>query len=388
MPGKTTSVPCSVANAGETPAKKRLKFADDNAFHIEVKRRVDLHMTSNGRRERDCLQMYLKTAIILTAFVVSYVLLVFVASTWLQALPLAVLLAFATAAIGFNIMHDASHHAYSTKGWVNRIAASSLDLIGGSSFFWHWKHVVFHHNYTNIHNFDTDIDLGVLGRFAPQGRRLPIHAFQHWYFWILYGVLVIKWNLYDDFRVLMRGRIGEHRYRPMRGSELAIFIIGKVSFFTIAFGVPLLFHSAGAVALFYLLIAFITGIVLSVVFQLAHTVEEASFPQPQTPGHMDQAWAVHQVETTVDFARKSSVAYWLLGGLNFQIEHHLFPRMCHTNYPFIAPVVEEACRDFGIRYNVHDSFRQGIMSHFRWLRRMGAARDAAPAVQSQCAKSN
>lgn len=363
---------------GNATAKNQLRFAPDNAFYIELKRRVDSHMTINGRRERDCPQMYLKTAIILITFVCSYVSLVFVASNWMLAMPLAVLLAFATAAIGFNIMHDASHHAYSAKGWVNKIAALSLDMIGGSSFFWHWKHVVYHHNYANIYDFDTDIDLGVLGRFAPQSKRLPIHAFQQWYFWILYGVLVIKWNLYDDFRVAIQGRIGEHRYRPMRGSQLATFIIGKFAFFAIAFGTPLMFHSALTVVLVYLLVAFIAGIVLSVVFQLAHTVEEASFPQPQLPGHMEKSWAVHQLEATVDFARKSSVAYWLLGGLNFQIEHHLFPRMCHTNYPFIAPVVEATCRDFGIKYNVHDSFRQGVVSHFRWLRRMGAAHDSAP----------
>jgi linoleoyl-CoA desaturase len=373
MPGSTTRDTSTVADSGNRPTQKRLRFSADNTFHIELKRRVDQHMSSNGRRQRDRPEMYLKTAIILTTFVVSYVLLVFVSSNWLQALPLAVLLGLSVAAIGFNIMHDGSHHAYSGKGWVNRVAASSLDMVGGSSYFWHWKHVVFHHNYANIYTYDTDIDLGVLGRFAPQSKRLPVHAFQHWYFWILYGVIVIKWNLYDDFRVLIRGRIGEHRYRPIRSNELAIFIAGKILFFAIAFVIPLLFHSAGVVALFYLLIAFIAGIVLSVVFQLAHTVEEADFPEPKTPGYMENSWAVHQVETTVDFARNSRVASWLLGGLNFQIEHHLFPRMCHVNYPFIAPVVEATCRDFGIRYNVHDSFLGGMMSHFRWLRRMGAA---------------
>jgi linoleoyl-CoA desaturase len=364
---------------GNTPAKKQLSFAPDDGFYIELKRRVDQHMKTSGRRERDCLQMYLKTAIILITFVTSYVLLVFASSNWMQAIPLAVLLAFATAGIGFNIMHDASHNAYSAKGWVNKIAAVSLDLIGGSSYLWHWKHVVFHHKYANIHEFDTDIDPGTLGRFAPQSPRLPIHAYQQWYFWILYGVLVIKWNLYDDFRVAIRGQIGEHRYRPLRGSTLVTFIAGKLSFFTIAFGIPLFFHSVATVALFYLLVAFITGIVLSTVFQLAHAVEEASFPQPVTPGRMENSWAIHQLECTVDFARKSPVACWLLGGLNFQIEHHLFPNMCHINYPSIAPVVEETCRDFGLRYNVNDSFREGVMSHFRWLRRMGAATDVETA---------
>ena len=373
MRSKATRVTSPARQAGKTPTNKRLTFADDNAFYTELKRRVGLHMINNNRRERDCPRMYLKTAIILTVFVASYVLLVFVSSNWLQALPLAVVIGFAIAAIGFNIMHDGSHHAYSNKGWLNKLAVCSLDLIGGSSYFWHWKHVVFHHNYSNIYEYDTDIDLGALGRLAPQSRRRGIHALQHWYFWFLYGVLAIKWNLYDDFSVAIRGRIGEHRYRPLQGSELVIFFAGKLVFFTIAFGVPLLFHSAGVVVLFYILIAFVAGIVMSVVFQLAHSVEEASFPQPQTPGQMDKPWAVHQVETTVDFARNSPAACWLLGGLNFQIEHHLFPRMCHINYPFIAPVVEETCRNFGIRYNVHDSFSQGIMSHFRWLRHMGTA---------------
>jgi linoleoyl-CoA desaturase len=376
MASKATNAAGPKTQADTTPTMKRLSFAADNEFYVELKRRVDQHMTNNGRRERDCPQMYLKTAIILTTFVTSYVLLVFASSTWWQAFPLAVVLAFATAAIGFNIMHDASHHAYSNKGWVNRLAVKSLDLIGGSSYLWHWKHVVFHHTYTNIYNYDTDIDLGELGRLTPHHKRLHIHEFQHWYMWFLYGALVIKWNLFDDFRVAIRGRIGEHRYRPLRGGELATFIVGKVLFFMIAFGVPLLFHSAGIVALFYIFIAFIVGIVLSVVFQLAHAVEEAHFPREQTPGHIDKPWAIHQLETTVDFAPKSRVAYWLLGGLNFQIEHHLFPRICHIHYPFIAPVVEETCQEFGVSYNVVGSFRQGVMSHFRWLRRMGARDEA------------
>jgi linoleoyl-CoA desaturase len=111
---------------------------------------------------------------------------------------------------------------------------------------------------------------------------------------------------------------------------------------------------------------------LSVVFQVAHCVEEAEFPLPRAgTGLIENAWAIHQVETTVDFARRSRVAAWLLGGLNFQIEHHLFPRISHVNYPAISKVIEETCRDFGVRYVEFTSFRAGIGSHFRWLRRMG-----------------
>jgi len=108
------------------------------------------------------------------------------------------------------------------------------------------------------------------------------------------------------------------------------------------------------------------------VFQLAHCVEEASFPLPgKVSGRVDNAWAVHQAETTVDFARRSRVAAWFLGGLNFQIEHHLFPRISHVNYPALSRVVEETCRDFGVRYTQYTSLRAGMASHFRWLRRMG-----------------
>jgi linoleoyl-CoA desaturase len=112
-----------------------------------------------------------------------------------------------------------------------------------------------------------------------------------------------------------------------------------------------------------------------VVFQLAHAVEDAEFPMPQEGTRdMENAWAIHQVETTVDFARRSQLAAWLLGGLNFQIEHHLLPRICHVNFPALSKIVEKTCRDYGVKYNEHPSFRAGLASHFRWLREMGGKR--------------
>ena len=157
---------------------------------------------------------------------------------------------------------------------------------------------------------------------------------------------------------------------------MAIFLAGKLTFVALALGIPLLVHSFWVVALFYGVTVFVLGMVLSVVFQQAHCVEEAEFPTPDD-GRIDNAWAIHQAETTVDFARRSWAASWLLGGLNFQIEHHLFPRICHVNYPALAQVVEETCHDFGVRYAEHESFRAGLASHFRWLRRMGM-RETAP----------
>ena len=349
-----------------------LKFGNDNAFQLELRRRVEEYFRASGRRQRDCWQMYLKTAILLVAFAGAYLLLVFVAQTWWQGLLLAILLGLSAAGIGFNIQHDGSHQAYSNSPWVNTLMARTLELIGGSSYLWRWKHVVLHHTYVNITGHDTDIDLGILARLTPHRKRLAFHRWQHLYLWPLYGFLAIKWQLLDDFRKLIRGRISNQPFPRPKGWELVILVAGKAIFFALAFGIPLLFHTVGVVLLYYVVAGLVTGIVLSVVFQVAHCVEEAEFPVPRaSTGRMDHAWAVHQAETTVDFARRSRVVAWLIGGLNFQTEHHLFPRICHVNYPAISRVVEETCRDFGVRYREFTSFRAGMASHFRWLRRMG-----------------
>jgi len=351
---------------------RSLKFGNDNAFQLELRRRVEEYFRTTGRRQRDCWQMYLKTAILVASFAVSYVLLVFAAQSWWHGLLLAILLGWSAAGIGFNIQHDGGHQAYSNYPWVNKLMAMTLELMGGSSYLWRWKHVVFHHTYVNITGHDTDIDLGILGRLTPHQKRLAYHRWQHFYLWPLYGLLAIKWQLVDDFQKLISGRISNQRFPRPKSWELVIFVAGKAIFFTVAFGIPLLFHSVGAVLVSYVVAALALGTVLSVVFQAAHCVEEAEFPLPQEEtGRIEHAWAVHQAWTTVDFVRRSRVVAWLLGGLNFQIEHHLFPRISHVNYPAISRLVEETCRDFGVKYAEHRSFRAGMASHFRWLRRMG-----------------
>ncbi len=353
------------------PANRRLRFGGDNAFHVELRRRVKAHLHATGRRERGCPAMYLKTAIILVAFLSTYGLLVFVATEWWQALVLAVLLAFTIVAIGFNIMHDANHEAYSDRPWINRLLGVTLDVVGGSSYFWRWKHNVFHHTFVNVIGYDTDINLAGLGRLTPHHRRAWIHRWQHFYAWFLYGVMVIKWQLFDDFRLALTQRMGEHHCPRPRGSQLAVFVAGKLAFFLLAFALPLSLHAFSAVATVYAVTAVITGTLLGVVFQLAHCVEQADFPLEMEKGRMAAPWAVHQAETSVDFARDSRAASWLLGGLNFQIEHHLFSRICHVNYPAIAPIVEKTCRDFSVSYKHNATLLSALGSHYRWLRAMG-----------------
>ena len=367
---KTTHV---VEPKCEGDAGQRLKFAPDAGFQRELRRRIEARIQETGIRERDCPHMYLKIAVILATFALVYCLLVFVAQTWWQALPLAILLGFTVAQIGFNIQHDGSHRACSDRPWVNKLMAMTLDLVGGSSYVWRWKHVVFHHMYVNVEGHDTDIDLGIFGRLSPPQPRRAVYRWQQWYLWPLYGVMAMKWHFFDDFRDVILGRMGVNAFPRPRGWDLVIFVGGKLVFLTLAFAIPLLFHPFWTVALFYVISVGVVGVVLSVVFQLAHAVEEAAFPAPQETGRMQTAWAIHQVQTTVDFARDDHLVSWLVGGLNFQIEHHLFPTLCHVNYPAIAGVVESTCREFDVPYAASPSFTAAVASHYRWLRRMGAA---------------
>ncbi len=349
-----------------------LKFGGDGGFQQELRRRVEDYFRSSGRRPRDCPAMYLKTAAVLAWLAAAYVLLVFVASAWWQALPLAVALGLAMAAVGLNVQHDGGHHAYSRREWVNRLAARALDLLGASSYLWRWKHGVFHHTFVNVAGHDSDIDLGFLGRLSPHQRRLWFHRWQHLYLWPLYGLLTVGWQLYGDFHKLLTGRIGGQRFPRPRGWDLLTFVGGKLTFFGLAFAAPLLRHPAWAVLLFFGVASFVVGLVLSVVFQLAHCVPQAAFPDAAGgAGRLEGSWAVHQAETTVDFARGSRLLSWLLGGLNFQIEHHLCPRVCHVHYPALSKVVERVCREFGVRYAAHGSFCAGLAAHYRWLRQMG-----------------
>jgi linoleoyl-CoA desaturase len=356
----------------DRPPGHKVEFGQDRAFQTELRRRVDEYFKSTGRRQRGCWQMRLKTAVLLASFVALYVLLVFAARTAWQAVPLAVLLGLCTAGIGFNIQHDGGHRAYSDSPWANKLAAMAMDAIGGSSYLWRWKHVVFHHRYVNITGLDTDVELGGLGRLTPHQRRRPFHRWQHLYLWPLYGLLAVKWHFVDDFRDAITGRIGDHRVPRARGWDLVLFVAGKLAFFALAFAVPMVFHPVWVVLVYYGVVALVLGMVLSVVFQLAHCVEEADFPMPRDDTQrMDKPWAVHQVESTVDFARGNPVVTWFVGGLNYQVEHHLFPLVCHVNYPGMSRVVEETCRDFGVRYSAHGTLWQGLASHFRWLRRLG-----------------
>ncbi|MCA9540909.1 MAG: acyl-CoA desaturase [Myxococcales bacterium] len=316
--------------------------------------------------------MWRKTLLIFAAFWVSYLGFLASGGALLSTVLLAVPCGLALAGLGFSVMHDGGHGAYSSNPRVNKAMARVLDWLGGSSYIWRQKHNLLHHTYPNIVGADDDIDLGAMARLAPGQPRLRHHRFQHLYMWPLYGFISVKWHLIDDFRQLAAGRVGQHPFpRPKRG-EAVVFWVGKAAFFTWALVVPILVVGPIAALVFYFVSQLLLGVTLAAVFQMAHCVEEADFLAPSAdapPVRLD--WAAHQVATTVDFAPDNALATWYLGGLNFQVVHHLFPKVCHVHYPALARIVAETCAEHGITYRCTPTLRAALRSHYRLLRRLG-----------------
>jgi linoleoyl-CoA desaturase len=366
-------------------------FLGSTAFRRDLQARVAAYFEEKRLSQRDARSMYLKTAVLMAWLAGSYVWLVFWASNVWEAVPLAISLGLAMAGVGFNIQHDGGHGAYSRFPAVNKTMALTLNLLGGNAYFWHYKHNIAHHTYSNIAGSDDDLNVGPFGRFSPHDKRHGFHRFQHLYVWALYAFLAIEWQISGDLRSLVKPGIADTRVPRPRGWEQLTFWVGKLVFFFLAFGLPIYRHSVGDVVVIYLLSGFVLGLTLATVFQLAHCVEEAAFRQPSAEsGQVQHEWTAHQVETTCDFARGNRLLTWYLGGLNFQIEHHLFPKICHVHYPALSPIVERTCAAHGVRHFSHRTARAAFRSHVRWLKRLGSTESlptegAIPAIEGHAA---
>jgi len=281
-------------------------------------------------------------------------------------------LTLGTILVGFCVQHDANHGAYFRTRRANHLLGWSADaLLGISSYAWRVKHNIAHHTYTNVDGYDDDIDQTPFARLLPMQAPRPWYRLQHLYIWPLYSLMVIRWQLGADAAALVRGRIGQSPLRPPRRWDLAGLVGGKLLFVTWAVAVPLLVYPWWVVLPAYLAYSMATSLVTATTFQLAHCVEEADFTSPEELRSSPRAWAVHEVETTVDFCQSNRVLTWLLGGLNFQIEHHLFPRVAHSHYPYIAKIVARNAERHGVRYTAQPSLWAALRSHHRHLRALG-----------------
>lgn len=309
--------------------------------------------------------MYLKSIIIFVWFATSYIFLLS-QSNLIGLAVAAISLGLSATAIAFCIQHDGGHSGYSNRSWLNKLTSWTMDLIGASSYFWRLKHRVFHHTYTNIDQYDTDIDVGKLLRLSPNQELKWYHKYQHLYVWFLYCLMGARWHLYGDFYDYFTRTVGPHKVDRPSGWEALIFWAGKSISISLFLLLPMYFFPAWMAFTTYAFVTGIMSIIMSVIFQLAHCVKVAEFPLDA-----ERSWAIHQIETTVNFSRGNRLLSWFLGGLNYQIEHHLFPQISHIHYPAIAEIVKKKCEEFSIDYNDHGSFWQGVKAHYHWLKTLG-----------------
>ena len=343
-------------------------------FHQELKRRVNQYFIDRKKPSTGNFSLWFKAIFFFAAYFALYVHLVyFTPATWL-ALIECVLLGCFTAAIGFNVMHDGGHGSFSKSKAVNKVAAVSVNFLGASSIMWNMKHNIIHHTYTNIDGIDDDIEIKPYLRMCSTQKRYSIHRFQHYYVWFLYTLLHLIWVFLTDYQKYFKKKIGTVPIKKLTVKEHVGFWGAKLGYAIIFMVIPIYMVGFVPWAVGFLIASMVTGFVISIVFQLAHTVEETEFPMPEADTNkIENEWAIHQIQTTANFATRNKLISWFVGGLNFQIEHHLFPKVSHIHYPAISKIIKQTCVDFGVKYLEHRHMRHAIASHASYLRRMGRA---------------
>ncbi len=344
----------------------------EHPFFDELKARVDAYFENNNLNRWGNWKIYLKTGILLTSLVGLYVWLVFFTPGTLASIGLCVALGLTLAGIGFNVMHDSAHGSFSQHKWINNVMGYSLNVMGGDVHLWKTKHNMIHHSFTNIDGLDDDIDIQPVMRISLNQKRLWIHRFQHFYAFIFYALNYIFWVFYFDFLKYFTGKVGDIKIKKFGFWDHVSFWATKLTYFFTFIVLPMMMVGVIPTIAGFFILTCACGTVIAIVFQLAHVVEEADFVDVKsTDGKVDVEWAVHQINTTSNFATGSSFVHWFTGGLNHQVEHHLFPRISHVHYPELSKIVKDTCAQFGIQYNEHKTVLQAVRSHVVHLREIG-----------------
>lgn len=329
--------------------------------------RVEQYFAEKKIAKHGDWRLWTKAVILLTAFVGEYIVFLATDIWWLRILN-CLFLALTLAMIGFNIMHDANHGAFSSKDWVNKLFGLTLNLMNGYDHWWKQKHNVFHHTYTNIVGADEDIAIPLMRVHQEQSRK-GIHRYQQWYWPFMYGMTYIAWIFINDFRRLFTKKVGPYSFSvPKR--EWVRFTVSKSFSMTIWIVIPVLLLGWQTFLLSYLIVSIVCGFFIAIIFQMAHVVEKADQPTLFENKSLDEL-AIHQVRTTANFACDNTFLRWICGGLNFQVEHHLLYGISHVHYPALRPIVQQTCADFGVEYNQYPTFAKALSSHVALLRYLG-----------------
>lgn len=352
--------------------------SDQGDFYKALRKKVNTYFKSNNISRHANANMVIKTIFMLSLYIVPFILLNTIISVGWVALIMWALMGFGLAGIGLSIMHDANHGAYSSNAKVNRFIGYSLMILGGSDVNWRIQHNVLHHTYTNIEGMDEDIDApSLLLRFSPHSKRNPIHKFQYIYAWFFYGLMTFVWFLAKDYNQAVRyNKLGLLKSQNTTlAKHLTVIIISKIIYAAIILGIPLLFAPTAwyiTIGGFFIM-QFIGGLILGIIFQPAHVLPSTEYPLPDATGNVENDWAIHQLYTTANFAPKAKIFSWYVGGLNYQVEHHLFPNICHVHYPALSKIVQETANEYNLPYISMKTFGGALVEHGKMLYQLGRA---------------
>ncbi|MFM7193862.1 MAG: fatty acid desaturase family protein [Bacteroidota bacterium] len=359
------------------PTAQTLRFAPDNArFFATLSQRVNEYFKSKNISKHANGWMVVKTIFMFSLYFIPYGLVLSgtISGTagWFLA---CVIMGLGMAGIGLSIMHDANHGAYSSKPWINDFLGLTLNLVGGHAFNWKVQHNVLHHTFTNVHDVDEDISPRGVLRMAPGSDWNPMHRFQHWYAWFFYGLMTLVWISFKDFQRLIKyereGMIA--RQKSVALKEWILMLGTKVIYIWYIAVLPMQMANLGFWTWLggFLVMHYLSGFILAIIFQPAHVVDGTVYPEPDDNGNLENNWAIHQMRTTTNFANKNRILSWYVGGLNYQVEHHLFPQICHIHYKDIAPIVEATAKEFGVPYKSKETFFGAVADHWSMLKQLG-----------------
>lgn len=354
-----------------------IKFSrtDSARFFRTLNSRVNNYFKENNIKKTGNWKLYLKTAIMLTLFIAPYVLILTLdINQWYKFL-LSIVIGIGMAGVGMNVMHDGNHESYSTKKWINKLMGSTIYILSGNVYNWKVQHNVLHHTFTNIHGHDEDLEAGEIIRFSNHAKWKKHHRFQHIYSIFLYGLLTLKWAIASDFLQMKRYLRRKLSYGKFQSpsKQWTNLVLTKMLYVSIWIVLPLLVLDLAwwKILIGFVMMHYTAGIILSVIFQLAHVVEETEMPLPDESGTMDTTMPIHQLFTTANFSTKNWFWNWFTGGLNHQVEHHIFPHISHVHYTKISKIVRETTKEFNLPYKEYKTTRKAIISHFKHLKQMG-----------------
>lgn len=347
---------------------------DNLKFFRTLNSRVNSYFKENNIEKTGNWKIHLKTVILFTVFLVPYFLILTLDMPFWVHLLLTIIMGIGMAGIGMNVMHDANHGSYSTKSWVNKFMGGTIYVLAGNVHNWQVQHNVLHHTYTNIIGHDEDLEAGRIMRFSKEAEWHKFHKFQQYYAVFLYGLLTFNWAITTDFKQMSSYLKRKLSYGEPKSPKVlwTTLIITKVIYLSIWIVLPIVIGITWwKVLVGFFIMHYTAGLILSIVFQLAHVVDEAANPQPNETGEMENTWAIHQLFTTVNFAPKNRIVNWYTGGLNHQIEHHIFPHISHVHYGKIAKIVKETAKECQLPYYEYKTMTAAVVAHFKHLRTLG-----------------